>query len=275
MPDPRVVPGERSVMNALPREHGLIVIWVLTIVGAVLLSSQFRPYGVGLVVLLLPTLFLYDRLIVGLRLWSIGKMSVSGMLMQKVGVWPLVLLSVVLAYVLLGLLIGVMPWLPVLAAALALLLEGLAFRYLRERHVLTRAVSILTVTSQFLLINSALNGSLTSFEVAAFILLSLVNVLLVVDVVELVEASRIRRETTGAGLLRADALFFAGSVAISLAISVVSSLYYLTFLALLIGTQGAFLSFARHRSMKVVGIISSAIEMIALVILLVRFYSIL
>jgi hypothetical protein len=52
-------------MDNLPREHGLIVSWLLTVLAGVLLSSQFRPYGIVLTLLLIPTLFVYDRLIVG------------------------------------------------------------------------------------------------------------------------------------------------------------------------------------------------------------------
>jgi hypothetical protein len=260
-------------MDNLPREHGLIVSWLLTVLAGVLLSSQFRPYGIVLTLLLIPTLFVYDRLIVGLRLWSIGKLGISRVLKERVGLPSVLLLSVVLVCVVGGLLLGLMPWLPVLATGVVLALEGAAFGYLRERHVLTRAVSILTVTSQFLLVNSGLSGGVSEFEIAAFVMLSLVNVVLVVDVVELVEASKIAHPGPGTRLpLRADTLFFAGSVIITLLVSAISSLYYLSFVALLLATQAALRSFAIGRSMKVIGVTSSVVEVVALVLLLVRFY---
>ncbi len=156
-----------------------------------MLSKEFQPYGIGLIIILLPTLLVYDRLIIGLRLWSIGKMDLLGVLVERVGARAMILLLVALAYTGAGLLLHLMPGIPVLATAIILLLEGITFRYLRERHMVARALSILTVNSQFLLINSALSGDVTSFEVIAFTLMSLVNLLLVADVVQQVDTLRI------------------------------------------------------------------------------------
>src|SRR5271157_1685763 len=106
----------------MPREHGLIVAWTLTIAGAILLSNQFHSYGIGLIVLLLPTLLVYDRLIIGMRLWSLGKVDLPRMLVEKVGAPALALLLVALAYTMAGLLLHLMPWFPVLVTAAILLL---------------------------------------------------------------------------------------------------------------------------------------------------------
>jgi len=264
----------RPAIDNLPREHGLIVSWFLTILAGVSLSSQFHPYGIVLTLLFVPTLFVYDRLIVCLRLWSIGKLGTTQVLKERVGLPSMLILSAALVCVVAGPLLGLMPFLPVLTTAAVLALEGAAFRYLRERHVLTRAISILTVTSQFLLVNSGLSGGVSEFELVAFVLLSLVNIVLVVDVVELVEMPKTPRRGLGSQLLlRADTLFFAGSVFIALLVSAIFSFYYLSFVALLLVAQAAFLSFAIGRRMKVIGVMSSVIEVIALVLLLVRFYA--
>jgi len=262
-------------VNALPREHGLIVSWVLTIAAALILSNQFHPFGIGLTIVLLPTLLVYDRLIVGMRLWSIGKVDLHRMLVEKVGAQALVLLLVALAYTATGLLLHLMPLIPVLVTASILLSEGVAFRYLRERHVVTRALSILTVNSQFLLINSALSGSVNSFEVAAFTLLSLVNLLLVADVVQQVETLRIPHEASGAGSFGVDLPFFVIGVGVATIISVAFSVYYLSFVALLIAVQIAFRYVVRGSSMRTIGVSSSVVEVLALLLLIVHFYAIL
>jgi len=261
-------------VKALPREHGLIVSWILTIAAAILLSKEFHPYGIGLVALLLPTLLVYDRLIVGLRLWSIGKMGFVQMLTERVGSQALALLFVALAYLVAGLLIRMMPWTPVLATVSVLVAEGAAFRYLRERHVVTRALSILTVTSQFLLINSALSGSVVTFEVIAFALISLVNLQLVADVVQQVYTFRMPQGGTERGPVGVDVPFLIAGVAIATAISALVSVYYLSFVALLITTQVAFRYALRGRSMKTIGAVSSAVEVLALLLMVVRFYAI-
>ena len=207
--------------------------------GPKFVGHQFHPFGVGLTIVLLPTLLVYDRLIIGMRLWSIGKVDLHRMLVEKVGARALVLLLIALAYTVTGLLLHVMPLIPVLITASILLSEGIAFRYLRERHVVTRVLSILTVNSQFLLINSALSGSVKGFEVVAFTLLALVNLLLVADVVQQVETLRIPHAVSGSGSLGVDLPFVTG-VAIATVISVAFSLYYLSFVVLLIAVQVAF-----------------------------------
>ncbi len=261
-------------MDTLPREHGLIVSWVLTIAAALILSNQFHPFGVGLTIVLLPTLLVYDRLIIGMRLWSIGKVDLHRMLVEKVGARALVLLLIALAYTVTGLLLHVMPLIPVLITASILLSEGIAFRYLRERHVVTRVLSILTVNSQFLLINSALSGSVKGFEVVAFTLLALVNLLLVADVVQQVETLRIPHAVSGSGSLGVDLPFFVTGVAIATVISVAFSLYYLSFVVLLIAVQVAFRYVVRGRSMRTIGVSSSAVEALALLLLIAHFYAI-
>ena len=261
-------------MNGLPREHGLIVSWILTVVGALSLTTQFDWYGILLTILLLPTLFVYDRLIIGLRLWSLGKLSLSRLLAEKIGTAWVALLSVAVAYIVLGVLLGTMPLLPVLTIAVVLALEVSCFRLLRERHTVTRAVSILTITSQFLLINSALSGRIDEFEIIAFAMISAVNVLLVVDVVELVEVTKINHAASRMNEIRADAPFFVGALVVAALISALSSLYYLSFVVILVAIQASFLSFARGRSIKVIGIISTVVEVVALALLLARFYGV-
>ncbi len=260
-------------MKTLPREHGLIVSWVLTIVAAALLSKEFHAYGIGLVVFLLPTLLVYDRLIVGLRLWSIGKMGLAQMLTEKVGSRALALLLVALAYLVAGLLLRMMPWIPVLVTVSVLVSEGAAFRYLRERHIITRALSILTVTSQFLLINSALSGGVSTFEVIAFALISVVNLQLVADVVQQVETFRMPQGGTEKWPSGVDAPFLVVGVAAATAISALVSVYYLSFVVLLLTIQVAFRYLLPGRSMKTVGAVSSAVEVLALLLLVVRFYA--
>lgn len=261
-------------MKTLPREHGLVVSWTLTIVGAVLLTNRFHLYGIGLIVVLLPTLLVYDRLIIGLRLWSIGKVDLHSMLVDRVGLQALVLLSFPLAYTVAGLALHLMPWFPVLVTATILLLEGASFRYLRERHIATRALSILTVTSQFVLINSALSGVVTSFEVTAFILMSTVNLLLVADVVKQVETLRVSGGLSGPRPLGVDIPFFAVGIAAATAISAAYTWYYLSFVALLLAVQLTFRYVLRGKSMKVIGAVSSVVDVLTLLLLMVHFYGI-
>jgi hypothetical protein len=262
-------------MKTLPREHGLTVSWILMIAGALLLSSDFHTYGIGLTVVLLPTLFAYDRLIVSMRLWSIGKMETVRMLLERVGARVLILLSITLVYAVAGLLLHLMPSIPVLVTASILLLDVLAYRYLKERHIITRALSILTVTSQFLLINSALSGGVTSFEIIAFVLISLMNLLLVANVVQYVETTNISKGLSGKGSLGVDLPFFVIGVGIAAAISLAYSAYYLSFVVLLIAVQAVFRLAIQGRSMRTIGAFSSTVDGLAILLLLVRFYAVL
>ena len=78
--------------------------------------------------------------------------------------------------------------------------------------MVTRAVSILTVNSQFLLINSALSGSVTRFEIIAFTMISLVGLLLVANVVRLAESARVQAGLSKQGSIGDDPLFFVAGV---------------------------------------------------------------
>ena len=262
-------------MKFLPLEHGLIVSWFVMIIGAVLLSTEFSSYGIGLIIVLLPTLFVYDRVIVGLRLWSLGKVDFRGLLVEKVGALALVILSVALAYMAAGLLLSLMPWIPVLVTAVILVLVGIAFRYLKERHMVTRAVSTLMVNSQFLLINSALGDTVTSFGIIAFTMMSLVALLLVANVVQLVETERIRVGPSRRGSIGDDPPFFVAGVAIAAVISLAVSEFYLSFVILLVAIEGACRYGLRGRTMRTRGILSSCVEALALLLLLLHLHGIL
>ena len=262
-------------MKLLPVEYGLIVSWFMMIVGALLLSSGFNSYGFGLIIVLVPTLFVYDRIIVGLRFWSLGKANLRAMLVQKVGAPALVILSVALVYVAAGLALNLMPWIPVLVVAVALVSEGVAFRYLKERHIVTRAVSILTVDSQFLLVNSALSGTVTSFEIIAFTMISLVGLLLGANVVQQAENARIPAGVSRRGSIGEDPPFFVAGVAVATAISLAVSEFYLWFVILLVAIEGVYRFGLRGRTMRTRGILSSYAEASAILLLFLHLYGIL
>jgi hypothetical protein len=262
-------------VKLLPAEYGLIVSWFFMIVGAVLLSSGFNSYGFGLIIVLVPTLFVYDRVIVGLRFWSLGKVDLRVMLVEKVGAPAQVILSVAVVYVAAGLLLNLMPWIPVLVAAFILVSEGVAFRYLKERHMVTRAVSILAVDSQFLLVNSALSGTVTSFEMIAFTMISLVGVLLVANVVRQAENSRIPVTLSRRGSIGEDLPFFVAGIAIATAISLTVSEFYLWFVLLLVAIEWVYRYGLRGRTMRTRGILSSYAEAAALLLLFLHLYGVL
>ena len=259
-------------MKLLPAEHGLIVSWFFMIIGAAVLSTDFSPYGTGLIILLLPTLFVYDRIIVGLRLWSLGKVDLRGLLAVKVGAPALVIISAALTYIAAGLLLNLMPWAPVLVTVSILASEGIAFLYLKERHIVTRAVSILTVDSQFLLVNSALSGTVTSFEIIAFIMISLVGVLLVANVVQLVEVAMVRARHPKRGPIGDDLPFFVAGVAIAAVTSLLVSEFYLSFVILLVAIEGVCRYGLRERTMRARGIVASLAEAFVLLLLFLHLH---
>ncbi len=262
-------------MKLFPVEYGLIVSWFIMMVGAVLLASGFDSYGFGLIIVLVSTLFVYDRVIVGLRFWSLGRVDLRVMLVEKVGAPALVILSVALVYVAAGLVLNLMPWIPVAVVAFVLVAEGVAFRYLKERHIVTRAVSILTVESQFLLVNSALSGTVSSFEFIAFIMISLVAVLLVASVVRQAENSRDPAGPSSRGPIGDDLPFFVAGMAIAAAISLAVSEFYLWFVILLVAIEGVYRYVVPRRSMRTRGILSSYAEAAAVLLLFLHLYGIL
>ncbi len=76
-------------------------------------------------------------------------------------------------------------------------------------------------------------------------------------------------------MVRVDVPFLVGGVIIAAAITVESSAYFLSFVVLLIAVQVTFRFFLRGRSMRTIGVSSSVIEALALLLLLLRFYLIL
>ncbi len=259
-------------MRGLPKEHGLTVSWIDVFALSLLTTHYFHIYGFILFVVAVPSLFLYDRVISGLRMMNVGKLTTRDFVSKKIGASGG---SVVLTISTVAIILLVLGRLPLISAVIPIVFfisYFVAFRFLGERNSFSRNLSVLAITSQYLPLNSALSGSLNTMEVFNFIIISLINIILVTGVEQIV-MSKIFKKSLRKSFTRIGLPVLVISLVILAVISSNNYLQLLVFYAIMIfSTVSIFL--VRHRSMKVVGIVSSFWNVFTTVLLIINFYAI-
>lgn len=169
-------------MRFLPREHGLTVTWVASVLLAVLVSNLASIEGLLLFVLSIPTVSLYDPFLISIRQWKRTGIPLAWALRRNVAPWQkLLAISLGIAF-LVDVVTGHFPALALAFIALPLLaFLVLAIRY-SEMAFPARMSSILFLTGQFVFFSSALSGHVYASEITEYALLSLVNVVMVMSV---------------------------------------------------------------------------------------------
>ncbi|KAA8922685.1 hypothetical protein [Thermoplasma sp.] len=154
---------------AIPREHGLIVVWANTMIISIISSYRPSAYGIITFLIMLTTFFIYDPVLSALRIWKAGRNPLKFLAENHLHVVFLGFL--LLAWIAYIAVIGVLPYTSMLAFAIFLIVYAVLFRY-GERKLYTRILSILTLTSMFLIVSSAFQHSITMRILIIFLILS-------------------------------------------------------------------------------------------------------
>ncbi|BAB59427.1 hypothetical protein [Thermoplasma volcanium GSS1] len=252
---------------SLPKEHGLIVVWFNTLIISVFVEKSFPLYGALTLLIMATTFFIYDPILVVLRLFKAGR-NPLGTLLRK---YPYVILfsGIILIWVLYGYARGMLPGISVAVFIFSLLLF-LGFFWLGERKIYTRAISILTLTSFFLIISGAFTTRLTLKSIDIFVILSAVEIFLAAIPVEIVN-SRIHKFRFNALLFRS---LFPIYVIVLLALYILLIKNLTEFLFFFAITTAAFLSVPILRSMtlKRIGLVATLFNIILLAFLLLFYF---
>jgi len=170
---------------AIPREHGLIVVWANTMIISIVTSYRTSAYGLITFLVMLTTFFIYDPVLSALRMWKAKRDPVRFLADNHLHV--LILIAVLIAWLIYITVIGLMPYTSLLIFALFLIVYTILFR-LGERKLYTRIFSILTLTSMFLIVSASFEHSITTKMLIIFLILSVSEILMGSGPVEIANA---------------------------------------------------------------------------------------
>ncbi|PYB67660.1 hypothetical protein DMB44_08000 [Thermoplasma sp. Kam2015] len=182
---------------AVPREHGLIVVWANTLIISLISNFRFSIYGIVTFLIMLTTFFLYDPILSALRVWKAKRGPLRFLYANHAYVF--VIGPLLLGWILYITVIHVIPVTPLLFFAVFLATYVALFRY-GERKLYTRIFSILTLTSMFLIVSSSFVHLLTIRNITIFLVLSAGEVLMGSGPVEIANARMMK--------IRFERLFF-------------------------------------------------------------------
>ncbi len=251
----------------IPREHGLVVVWLNVFLISILVSKTYSLYGIVTIILLSLTFIIYDPLISMMRLRKAGR-NVIHYLFHEYAYVPAVVLLIA-GWLLFEVLYRKLSVYAILIALSVFIILYLLFP-VGERKVYTRSVSIISITSFFLIIVSSFNALLSSLEILLFITLSLIEVMLGIGPVEIVNSKIEKKNFTGIFLSRMVPVY-AVSVAILIAISIFFTGYWWIFIIIY---TVIFLSFPSIRTwrMKNIGVIATVFNIAVLVSISLLFF---
>ena len=169
-------------MKWLPREHGLTVSWMASLVLSILFAKSISPAGLFLFLLAIPAVSVYDPFLVALRLWKLGRYSLIGALNANLAPFQKILLSALIVAVFAEIWIDSLPLYALVFPVFPLLFLLLFMYKLPERNLATRVASILFITGQFVLFSSAFSGVVSNTEITDYIFFSLISAIIVVSV---------------------------------------------------------------------------------------------
>ncbi len=251
----------------IPREHGLVVVWLNVFLISILVSKTYSLYGIVTIILLSLTFIIYDPLISMMRLRKAGR-NVIHYLFHEYAYVPAVVLLIA-GWLLFEVLYRKLSVYAILIALSVFIVLYLLFP-MGERKVYTRSVSIISITSFFLIIVSSFTALLNSLEILLFITLSLIEVMLGMGPVEIVNSKIEKKNFTGIFLNRMVPVY-AVSVAILIAISIFFTGYWWIFIIIY---TVIFLSFPSIRTwrMKNIGVIATVFNIAVLVSISILFF---
>ncbi|WP_156778455.1 hypothetical protein [Thermoplasma acidophilum] len=170
---------------AVPREHGLIVVWANTMIISIITSYKTSAYGLITFIAMLTTFFIYDPVLSALRIWKAKRNPVK--FLADNHLHALILIAILIAWLIYITVAGLMPYPSLLIFAMFLIFYAALFR-LGERKLYTRIFSILTLTSMFLIVSSSFEHSITMRMLIVFLILSVSEILMGSGPVEIANA---------------------------------------------------------------------------------------
>ncbi len=191
-------------MKWLPKEHGLSVNWVTVLLLSILLAKRINPWGLALFLLVIPTISLYDPFLSSMRLWKLKKKSLFQALWTNLNIYQWVLIFAILVLAVLETVEGFFPFYALLFPVLPLIISFPLMMKFAERHITVRTASILFVIGQFVLLNSALTGTVTISELTDYVFLVLINVILIISVrlkIDSIISKKVNMGKTGGTIL--------------------------------------------------------------------------
>ena len=243
------------IRQFLPKEHGLTVSWGTTLFLSVLLADKISLSGVLLVMLIIPTITLYDPVLGAIRKWKAKQKSLGMLFDASLRGWQKILIALIFGAVVSEVFLGYLPVLAVLAPVVAIVIFLVTMKYLPERSLFSRFVSIILVLSQFILLESALTGAVSSQEIQEFVFLSLTNVIIVLSVGQIVNA-RISKVDPKGKIVRTEIPLALGTVLVLLAISIRQPQEFVIYSSVAIISMLSY-AMAANVSIKILGALST------------------
>lgn len=158
-----------NVAIRIPREHGLIVVWINTFLLSLLLSSQHFSYGIITFIIFLSTFIVYDPMLMALRARKNGRSWMA--LLNRNFPYVIPILFFITGWIVFMAVIRIMPIYPLMI--LALVFPGYLISFWRgERSVIAQILSITTLTSLYLILVSSMTGSFSAAEVTTFLIIT-------------------------------------------------------------------------------------------------------
>ena len=169
-------------MKLMPREHGLTVIWITSLGLSAILADSFSLTGIFLFLLAIPLISVYDPFLISMRQWKLGRTVLFNALNANIAFFQKILILLFITTVTVGILLTFIPLFALVFPGIPLVFLLLFMKWLPERNLLSRSVSILFISGQFVLFNSAFTGHIASGEITDYVFLSLINIIIVVSV---------------------------------------------------------------------------------------------
>ncbi len=251
----------------MPREHGLVVVWLNVFLISIFVSKTYSLYGIVTIILLSLTFIIYDPLISMMRVQKARRNALHYLFHEYAYVPAIVLL--IAGWLLFEVLYRKLNVYAILIALAVFIVLYLLFP-MGERKAYTRGVSIISVTSFFLIIVSSFTAALNSVEILLFITLSLIEVMLGMGPVEIVNTKIEKKNFTGIFLRRMVPVYMV-SMAILIVISIYVTGYWWIFIIIY---TVFFLSFPFIRTwrMKNIGMIATVFNIVVLVCISLLFF---
>lgn len=257
-------------MWSLPKEHGLTITWLNTIILSVATSSRFNLYGLILISITIPSITMYDELLSGLRLINLGKLSFLELLTKKMSSAVKIILAVIVAVLIIGVFLYSLPLSSLFFPITSILAFGISLKFLGERNMLSRIFSVLAITSQYVVLNSSISGSLSIEEMEIFVTLCSINIILVLGVGQIV-SSKLYKKEFFKGFLKVNFPVLIGLLLVICLIYVKQVTQFMIFSSIFVSATVSFILF-RNSPIKKIGIMSSSWNFVTSLFLIMTFY---
>jgi hypothetical protein len=252
---------------AVPREHGLIVVWINTMIISIVAIYRFSPFAITTFLLMIATFFLYDPVLSALRIWKTHRDPLK--FLSHNHLYVLIIGPAILAWLIFTASIEVLPLVSLVLFFFFVGIYMLLFRY-GERKLYTRIFSILTLTSMFLIISTSFNHAITIRQLEIFMILSIAEALLGSGPVEIVNSRITKVKFQSLFVRRILPVYAASLILLTPVILTPFAVAFYAFLAILTAAALSNL-LIRDLPIKQIGYVAAGFNFVVLVSLLIIF----